>query len=148
MVETIQNSWTVMNGNYHSRSLGIVLMNPVHRSWVVINGIFKPNTVTVQSRSVLSRPVPSRLFSREWQSRSCLLKHPIAKKCTFWRIPVSVHACPIMKCCIFILLYPDKKELASVSFWYRPQIGATTFSITAFNIMTLSITTNKTQHSA
>ncbi len=41
-----------MNGNYHSSSLGTVLMNLIYHSWVVINSIFKPITITIQSRSV------------------------------------------------------------------------------------------------
>jgi len=41
----------------------MVLMNHVYHSWAVINGIFKPNTVTVKSCS----------FSLIWQFSSCLV---------------------------------------------------------------------------
>jgi hypothetical protein len=48
----------VINGNYCSNSLGTVLINLVYRSWAVINGIFKPNTVTLHSCSIPSCPIP------------------------------------------------------------------------------------------
>ncbi len=48
-------------------------MNLVNHSWVIINGIFKPNIVTVQSCSVPSCPILSCSFSLEWQFRSCLV---------------------------------------------------------------------------
>ena len=51
------NSWTVINGNYCSSLLGTVLINLIYHSWAVINAIFKPNTITVQSHPVPFCPI-------------------------------------------------------------------------------------------
>ncbi len=57
MVQMRQNSWMVMNCNYRSSLLQTVLMNLVYCSWAEMNGIFKPNIITVLSCSVPFHPI-------------------------------------------------------------------------------------------
>jgi hypothetical protein len=61
------------NSIYCSSSFGMFLSNLIYYSWMVINSIFKTNTVILQFHFVQFNPLPSCSFSLELRSRLCLI---------------------------------------------------------------------------